>query len=102
MQEYRVVFSEDADNDLESIVVYLSEFSPGIAHRYYEEIISKSNTLSTMPERCNLVSSDELRAKGYRWLFVRNYTVFFTIHKDENAVVIRRILYARREYTALI
>ena len=54
MQEYNVVFSETADKDLCEIVVYLSNFTPNIARRYYDEIMVKSLSLAFMPHRCSL------------------------------------------------
>jgi plasmid stabilization system protein ParE len=97
-----VVFSETAESDLDDIVIYLSGFSPDIALDYYDEIVSKSNSLSCMPTRCSFVRDALLREKGYRWLFIRNYVVFFVVEHDERVVDIRRILYARRDYTALL
>ena len=102
MQEYNVVFSETADNDLGDIVEYLSNFSPNIARSYYDEIMVKTLSLSLMPHRCPFVKDESLREKGYRWLSIRNYTVFFVIDEIDNAVDIRAILYSRREYTALL
>ena len=102
MRKYRIVFSETADRDLDDIVAYLSSFSADTALRYYDELIRKSKSLNTMPERCPFVSDDELCEKGFRWLFVQNYTVFFVVEHDKNAVDIRRILYAGRDYTALL
>ena len=61
MQEYNVVFSETANNDLGDIVEYLSNFSPNIARRYYDEIIVMSLSLSFMPQRCPLVRDETLR-----------------------------------------
>ena len=102
MQEYSVVFSETADSDLEGIVAYLSNFSPSVARRYYDEIMVKSLSLAFMPQRCPYVQDDTLRNKGYRWLFVRNYTVFFVIDEMNGIVDIRAIMYSCREYTALL
>ena len=105
MQKFKVVTTDDAELDLDDIVDYLSGFSYAIASRYYTEIKEKIRSLSTMPDRCSFVSYEPLRKKGYRWLFIRNYTVYFTIHESENSestVVIRRVLYARRDYTALL
>jgi len=102
LQEYNVVFSETADNDLEDIVEYLSNFSPNIARRYFDEIMVKSLSLSFMPQRCPLVRDETLRDKGYRWFSIRNYTLFFVIDEINNVVDIRAILYSGREYTALL
>ena len=102
MQEYNVVFSETADGDLDDIVVYLSNYTPNIARRYYDEIMVKSLSLAFMPHRCSFVQDKALREKGYRWLSVRNYTIFFVIDEINSVVDIRAIMYSSREYTALL
>lgn len=102
MQEYNIVFSETAENDLDDIVEYLSNFSPNIARRYYDEIMVKTLSLEIMPQRCAFVQDEKLRKKGYRWLFIRNYTIFFVIDEEHNIVDIRAIMYSGREYTALL
>ncbi|MCL2426692.1 MAG: type II toxin-antitoxin system RelE/ParE family toxin [Oscillospiraceae bacterium] len=45
MQEYNVVFSETAEYDLDEVIEYLSNFSPSIARRYYDEIMVKALSL---------------------------------------------------------
>ena len=102
MQEYNVVFSETAENDLDEVVEYLSNFSPSIARRYYDEIMVKALSLTLMPQRCSFVQDTALRNKGYRWLFVRNYTIFFIIDELNTLVDIQAIMYSGREYTALL
>ena len=102
MQEYNVIFSESAEDDLDDIVEYLSNFSPTIARRYYDDIMTKSLSLSFMPQRCPFVRDERLRNKSYRYLFIRNYTVFFVIDEQNFIVDIRAIMYSRREYTALL
>ena len=102
MQEYDVVLSETAESDLDEVVEYLSNFSPTIARRYFDEIMVKVLSLSLMPQRCPFVQDSALREKGYRWLLVRNYTIFFVIDEAVNIVDVRAIMYSRREYTALL
>ena len=102
MQEYNVVFSETAENDLDEVVEYLSNFSPSIARRYYDEIMVKSLSLTLMPQRCPFVQDKALRERGYRWLFVRNYTIFYVIDEPNTLVDIQAIMYSGREYTALL
>jgi plasmid stabilization system protein ParE len=92
-----------AEDDLAEIVNYPSGFSRDIAVRYYEEIRGKVLSLQHMPERCPFVCDEELRRKGYRWLQIRNYIVFFVIEYDISSIVdIRRILYSKRDYIALL
>jgi plasmid stabilization system protein ParE len=102
VQEYSVILSESAEEDLDDIVEYLSNFSPTIARRYYDDIMTTSLSLSFMPQRCSFVRDERLRNKGYRYVFIRNYTVFFVIDEQNCIVDIRAIMYSRREYTALL
>ena len=57
-------------------------------------------SLSNMPERCPKPKDLALAAKGYRYLIVKNYLVFYVIVGD--TVQIRRILYARSDYRSLL
>ena len=100
MEQYKVKIFPSAQNDLQDIVDYLNTLSPDAAIRYYDLIIEKVGTLTTMPERCPLAKDTQLRLRGYRTLFVENYIVFYVI--TGKTVEIRRILYAKRQYEGLL
>ena len=53
-----------------------------------------------MPFRCPRPRDTALAAKGYRYLLVEKYLVFYVVVGD--TVQIRRILYARRNYQSLL
>ena len=53
-----------------------------------------------MPERCPRPRDLALAAKGYRYLIVENYLVFYTI--SGQTVQIQRILYGRRNYQYIL
>lgn len=61
---------------------------------------SKIGSLVEMPERCPFVRDVVLKAKGYRYLIVENYLVFF-VTKDDT-VQVRRIIYGKRNYEWLL
>jgi len=63
-------------------------------------LIDKIGSLVEMPERCPFVRNIALKAKGYRYLIVENYLVFFVVKGD--TVQIRRILYNKRQYKGLL
>jgi len=100
MEEYKVKIFPSAQNDLYDIVDYLNTLSPDAAIRYYDLIIEKIGTLTTMPERYPLAKDIQLRLRGYRTLFVKNYIVFYII--NDKIVEIRRIIYAKRQYEGLL
>lgn len=100
MGKYKLIIYPTAKQDLLDIVEYVNTLSGEAAKNLFDEIINKIGTLVDMPERCPLLKSTELRAKGYRTLKVENYMVFFVV--KENVVQIRRILYGPRRYDFLL
>lgn len=89
-----------AQRDLEQAIDYLNTLSPQAAIRYYDLLVCEIAGLSKMPKRCPRPKDLALAAKGYRYLIVKNYLVFYVVAGD--TVQIRRILYARRGYRALL
>jgi plasmid stabilization system protein ParE len=100
MKKYSIRIFSDAENDLDEIIDYLTGFSEQTALKYYDLLIEKIGTLTSMPERYPLVRDVQLRLRGYRWLKVNNYIVFYIV--NESTIEIHRILFARRQYEGLL
>ncbi len=100
MERYKVKIYPSAQRDLREIVDYLNTLSPSAALRYYDKLTQEIASLSTMPERCPRPRDLALAAKGYRYLIVENYLIFYVV--SGGTVQIRRILYGRRDYRALL
>ena len=100
MERYKVKIYPSAQQDLQEIVDYLNTLSPSAALRYYDKLTEEIASLSTMPERCPRPRDLALAAKGYRYLIVENYLIFYVV--SGGTVQIRRILYGRRDYRALL
>lgn len=100
MERYKVKIYPSAQRDLRDIVDYLNTLSPSAALRYYDKLTEEIASLSTMPERCPRLRDLALAAKGYRYLIVENYLIFYVV--SGGTVQIRRILYGRRDYRALL
>ena len=100
MERYKVKIYPSAQQDLRDIVDYLNTLSPSAALRYYDKLTQEIASLSTMPERCPRPRDLALAAKGYRYLIVENYLIFYVV--SGGTVQIRRILYSRRDYRALL
>ena len=100
METYKIKIFPTARQDLEEVIGYLNTLSPDAALRYYDLLVEEIASLSKMPERCPRPKDLALAAKGYRYLIVKNYLVFYAVVGD--TVQIRRILYARRDYWALL
>ena len=100
METYKVRIYPTAKQDMREIVQYLNTLSQESALANYDLLVEKIAGLAQMPERFPQLNDLALRAKGYRYLLVKNYLVFFVVAGD--TVQIRRVLYARRDYRALL
>lgn len=100
METYNVRIYPSAKRDLEEIIDYLNTLSKEAALKYYDTLVQEIGPLSHMPERCPHPRDIALAAKGYRFLTVKNYLVFYVVIGD--TVQIRRILYAKRDYVHLL
>lgn len=100
MESYNVKIYPTAKQDLLDIIDYLNTLSPDAALRYYDLLTEQIASLSHMPDRCPRPKDLALATKGYRYLIVENYLVFYVI--SGNTVQIRRILYGRRDYRSLL
>lgn len=99
MESYKVKIYPAAKQDLLDIIDYLNTLSPDAALRYYDLLTEEIASLSHMPERCPPPKDLALAAKGYRYLVVEKYLVFYVVMGD--TVQIRRIIYRRRDYASL-
>ena len=100
MENYKIKIFPRAKQDMEEVIDYLNTLSPDVALKYYDLLVEEIAGLSQMPERCPRPKDLALAARGYRYLIVKNYLVFYVIAGD--TVQIRRILYARRNYKWLL
>lgn len=100
MEQYEIRIFPTAKQDLLDVIDYLNTLSRDSALKCYDRLVSEIASLSTMPERCPRPRDLALAAKGYRYLIVGNYLVFYVV--AGNTVQIRRILYARRDYKKLL
>ena len=100
METYKVKIYPAAKQDLLEIIDYLNTLSREAALRYYDLLKEEIASLATMPERYPRPMDLALAAKGYRYLAVKNYLVFYVVSGD--TVQIRRILYGHRDYLSLL
>ena len=100
MEQYEVKIFPTAKQDLLEIIDYLNTLSQQAALRYYDLLIEEIESLSQMPFRGPKPRDIALAAKGYRYLIVESYLVFYVVAGD--TVQIRRILYAKRNYRRIL
>lgn len=98
MSAWKVIYTEQAENDLRGIYEYIafSLLEPEIAKRQTKRIMEAAAKLNEMPFRCRLYEKEPWRGKGLRVLPVDNYLVFYLPVEDKETVAIIRIMYGGR------
>ena len=96
MKRYHVRILPAAERDLDAILAYLRSFSAAASEKYQRELIEGILSLETFPLRCPPARDALLAEKGYRYLIVEHYLIFFLT--DGDTVKIRRILDGRSNY----
>jgi len=99
METYDVLFSREALEDLEEIVLYIARDSRQAALRMHDKIVEKANDLTVFPKRGRLVPDKKMAAAGYRMLGIKPYIIFYRV--IERNVFIYRILHGATNYPLL-
>ena len=99
-QNYKVKLYPTAEQDLLDIINDLNTLSSEVALQYYDLLTEQIASLSSMPERCARSRDLILAAKGYRYLILKKYLVFFIVAED--TVEFHRILYGRSDYRSIL
>ena len=101
---YVVLESDHAARDLNLIVAYLVDTlkSPQAARNVLDDYETLLDALEETPTVYPLVRDELLAFAGYHWAPVSSYMVFFTIHEQEECVVIQRIAHSSRNWTQLL
>ncbi len=70
------------------------------AENFYDEVIKEIEKRSEYNESFEKYNSKKKRKNTYYRIYVKNYTIFYTI--KDNAMEVRRILSSRRNFDKLI
>ena len=104
MEEYRVIISDLAQQDIRNTATYIRDelLEPELAENNTEAILDGIFTLESMPARVPLVRDERLTNMQIRGLLIKNYTVFFRINENQKLVEVVRVLYAKRNWQAIL
>ncbi len=79
MQKYKVEIKPLAEENLQNIFLFIAEGSPANALRWYQHLVSKIQSLETLPKRCPIAPESEGVDQEIRHLIIDNYRALFTI-----------------------
>lgn len=94
----RVLFTEEAERDLEAIGDRIAFDNPARAASFVAELVDAALDLATFPRRFAIVPGFE--EQGVRHRVHGNYLIFY--RDADDAVVILHILHGAMEYSALL
>jgi len=98
--KYSVKLLPRAYRDLDGIYEYIAEtlIEPGIAARLADTLEEAIFSLESMPQRGALRKIGAYANKGYRQLFVGNFTVVYRVEEAKKRVLIVTVRYSKSQF----
>ena len=102
--EYRIVYSPAASEDLKDIYRYIAyELRAGqTAKKQTERIRTEILSLRSFPERYALVDWEPWASLNMHKVPVDRYVVYYTVNRERRRVTIVRIFYGGRDVAQII
>ena len=102
MTKYRISYTRDAVDDLDSIFDYISEDQRVAATNMLGRIERSILRLADTPRMGSVLPTNDLSIiePGYRRIVVKPYIIFYRIGKDE--IFISRVLHGRQDWMNLL
>jgi toxin ParE1/3/4 len=102
MANYRIRYTRDAVDDLDSIFDYISDDNRDAAAGMLERIENTILNLADNPRMGAVLPTNDLSLvePGYRRIVVRPYIVFYRIGKGD--IFIARVLHCRQDWMNLL
>ncbi len=100
MDKYGVKLMSRALQDLDGIYDYIARtlLEPNTALKLVEKIEKGIYSLETMPYRCPERRRGVYANRGYRQLFIGNYTVIYRVDEAKKLVIIVTIRYSASNF----
>lgn len=98
--KYTVKLLPHAYLDLDGIYTYIAEtlMEPGIALKLVESLEESIFSLESMPQRGALRKTGAYANKGYRQLFVGNFTVVYRVAEAKKRVLVVTVRYSKSQF----
>ena len=93
----KVVWSEEAVDDLEALAEYIARDSEYYAAAFVQEILDDSSSLDELSERGRIVP--EIADPNIREIFVREYRILYSV--EESRVAVLGIIHGKRDLKRL-
>lgn len=100
MVKYRLKITPQAFRDIDMIYDYIARhlLEPGTANNLVDEIEAGIFSLEEMPNRGAPRRIGNYANKGYRQLFIKNYTIVYRVDETEKQVIIVTVKYSGSDF----
>lgn len=100
MVKYQVKITPQAFRDIDMIYDYIARhlLEPGTADNLVDEIEAGIFSLEEMPNRGAPRRIGNYANKGYRQLFIKNYTIVYRVDETEKQVIIVTVKYSGSDF----
>jgi toxin ParE1/3/4 len=101
---YQLIFAQQFKSDLQSCVDYVRKKlqNPIAAKDLRNKVKETYKLLRENPYMRPLVKDEELAEKGYRFISVKNYLIFYVIDEPAQKVDLVAFMYARRNWQQIL
>ena len=98
--KYSVKLLPRAYRDLDGIYTYIAEtlIEPGIATKLVDSLEESIFSLESMPQRGALRKTGAYAGKGYRQLFVGNFTALYRVEEAKKWVLVVTVRYSKSQF----
>lgn len=100
MDKYNVQILKRAYNNIDEIYAYISKelVAPDAAIKLVEKLEEAINSLELMPRRFPFRRTGLYSNRGYRQVFIDNYTIIFRINETDKIVTVVAVKYLKSLY----
>lgn len=100
MVKYQVKITPQAFRDMDMIYDYIARhlLEPGTANNLVDEIEAGIFSLEEIPNRGAPRRIGNYANKGYRQLFIKNYTIVYRVDETEKQVIIVTVKYSGSDF----
>ena len=97
---YSVTMLDRAYRDLDGIYEYIANtlVEPNVALNIVGDIEASILSLEIMPHRCPERKIGAYADRGYRQLFIGNYTALFRIDEEQKLVIVVTVRYSSSQF----
>jgi plasmid stabilization system protein ParE len=96
MAEYEINVLQIAQDDMKSIVSHIRLDDPDAAIRMTERIKTSIGKLADYPLMGAIPHDKKIAEKGYRFIVVEPYLVFYIPYQQEKLVEVHRVLHEKQ------